>query len=336
MKKVFKFFAVVILVVIAFVLGVIYKTNQGYTGYRDFEKILNEQNNSNTTNNSISLPTNTSNNGKVSTDENGRPIVQGNVLYFEDDEYVVDIILSPDDHKLPLRITKEEIDFIHDHKNSAYEFPINYNGYTEDELTNLVLSTSVFVQYAEEGFETKLSNGNIYDIDDKYIYIICCNHGINNENVFNVENVKLRFINNEIICPIYLKSSNIGDYALLVVDKNDVSNELLNVVHSINTQNIYQTIEDETMLYAYVCSATTYKRHIATIDYSLNSTLFLKNSSLINGASGGGMFDIYGNYYGVAKNQYGLVYKSIFPNFYNFIVEFNPDYGEPLGEIIDY
>ncbi|MBQ8298296.1 MAG: hypothetical protein IJX99_00220 [Clostridia bacterium] len=279
-------------------------------------------------------PNSTTQNEIVNVDENGRKIIGGNVLHYDDDEYVVDIIIEPDKHNYIHQLTKSELDFIHDHKDSSYEIPINFDGYTKDELSEYILSTSVFVWYVEEGYKTQYSNGNIYDIDENYIYIICCNHGIGNNGIQNVENVKLRFLNNEVVVPIYMKNCDISDYALLVVDRNDVSSDLLDIIHSINTSYIYQTIEKDTKLYGYMYVIPTYKQYEATIDYCLQVSLVINNSTLEHGCSGGAMFDIYGNYYGVIRSSNHLIYKNIFPNFYNYIVEFNPEYGEPLDKMI--
>ncbi len=327
MKKVLKFLGIVLLMAISFLAGMFFwEFAPEDERPMSYNEIMNGV--SNETSNRVEE------NKKSNVDESERKIVQGNVLYYEDDEYVVDTILFPDEHNYVHQITKSEMDFIHDQKDSSYEIPINYNGYTEDELTNLILSTSVFVGYIEDGYQTKYSNGNIYDIDENYIYIICSNHGVSNRGVYNVDNVKLRFVNNEVIKPIHLRNGNFGDFALLVVDKKDVSNELLNVIHSINTKNLYQTIEEDTVLYGYMYVIPAYKQYTAIIDYLLPGPLRLKDSDLENGTSGGGMFDIYGNYYGTVKNKTALSYVSLFPNFYNYIVEFNPQYGEPLGEII--
>lgn len=329
MKKVLKFLGIVLLMAISFFAGMFFwEFAPEDERPRTYDEIMNGV--SNETSNKVEE------NEINNVDESGRRILQGNVLYYDDDEYVIDTILSPDEHNYSLQITKGEMDFIHDHKNSSYEIPINYDGYTEDELTNLILSTSVFVWYVEDGYQTKYSNGNIYDIDENYIYIICSNHGVGNNGVRNVRNVKLRFVNNEVIEPIYMRNSDVGDFALLVVDKEDVSNELLNVVHSINTKNLYQTIEENTTLYGYMYVIPTYKQYMATIDYKIETSLILIDSTLENGTSGGGMFDIYGNYYGTIRSKTQLMYKNIFPNFYNYIVEFNPKYGEPLGEIITF
>ena len=41
-------------------------------------------------------------------------------------------------------------------------------------------------------------------------------------------------------------------------------------------------------------------------------------------------FDVYGNYYGYVVRQGVVVHCQIFPNFYELILQLNPNYGEPI------
>lgn len=278
---------------------------------------------------------------KTQTNENNtneREILAGNVYHYEDNECVLDLSCVANDKICEYQLTKSDLDYIHNQKNTSYEIPINTTGYSTDTLYSYIISSSVLVVYEDPQNVASYiySSANIYDIDDKYIYIICSAHGIKVNGISKIENIKVQFVNKELARPIYLRESDVGDYALLVVDKNDISIDLLEVVHSINTENLYQTVTKDTTLYGCMNVACIYNEYMATIDRNLDGAYLLKNSNLVSGTSGGGMFDIYGNYYGLVKNGSSLISFFIFPNFYNYIVEFNPEYGEPIGEIITF
>jgi len=250
------------------------------------------------------------------------------LIEYEPEEYIFneDINSTDGEYLYSLSITKELLDEIYNSKHNDYEIPLNFNGYTTNELSSLVLSTSTTIWYANDENNFNFLNGNIYDIDDNYIYIISCSHGIGKENDFSLDNLRVRFISEEVIKPIYVKKPR-GDFSLIVVDKKSLSNETLNVIKSINTKYLYQTLVEELKVYGFMYNAHTYSEYNATIENRLAFSLRLYNSNLKNGASGGGMFDIYGNYYGCVKSLNCLTYSNIFPDFYNAILEFNPYYG---------
>ena len=55
------------------------------------------------------------------------------------------------------------------------------------------------------------------------------------------------------------------------------------------------------------------------------------STNIEQGCSGGGLFDIYGNYYGFVSSK--VYIPSVWlPSLYNEIVKFNPNYGDKIDE----
>lgn len=232
---------------------------------------------------------------------------------------------------------KSLIDFINSKKNKDVQMEIKKNEYDKETLYNEILNTNARISWSNEN-SLAMSNGSIYDIDDKYIYIVTSTHCLHNSTTENnLDYLSVKFIDNKIIKPIYAQDKiDNTDCALIVIKKEDVANEVLPLLKSINTENIYQYQNSLINLYGtmykyadqkyhlYYGTTTENKDHLA-----INSTIDIDTTNIEDGCSGGGLFDIYGNYYGFVSSKIYIPINWI-PSIYNEIVKFNPNYGEKI------
>lgn len=267
---------------------------------------------------------NASGNGTSNNDESQTPQIDENNYYID--------LYDMDEDLLNEIISK---------KNDDVEIPYNENGYSAEELDALILSTNVKISsYAIDNPKGtwKTISGNIYDIDDEYIYILTCGHsfvdttkeyeelGINNL----IKEVNITFINGEKISfnpnSIYINRKQ--DVSLVLLDKNLVSFETLNIIRSINIDHMYQKNLDNTTIYeyAYSLSDKTYIKYYALIKSTTNRVLDIQNTNIVNGCSGGGFFDNTGTYCGMTYNSIFVNYIDVIPTLYELIILANPNY----------
>lgn len=221
----------------------------------------------------------------------------------------------------------KEMNKILEKKDSSIEIPINENGYTKEELESLIIATNVYVRN-KQGNETWNSNGNIYDIDNDYVYIICTEHGIRENASDKLEDISVKFVTGETV-DIDYATVNVGtDVALLVVRKDKITNETLSTIKTINISNLYmQNLIDKNVYILYQLDNKYYSDETTIIDTNIIERYIRTNSDMgEHGASGSGLFDIYGNYCGFITQKNAATYYPIFPFIYDEIVKFNENY----------
>lgn len=224
-------------------------------------------------------------------------------------------------------------------KNKDVEVPYSESGYSEDELSELILSTNAFMSISfDDGSHMCYSfNGNIYDIDDDYIYILTCGHGfVKTSEDYGKKDfsdvlkyVKIRFVTGEVIegNPKYIYVSENNDVAIILLDKNLVSNNTMEVLHSINISKMYTKNLTNTSIYEYAYNYENkcYEKYYANVIGTRYDKLQVETNA-INGCSGGGFFDIHGTYSGMTYNNGHLLYDKVITDFYELIKEMNPNY----------
>lgn len=234
-------------------------------------------------------------------------------------------------------IDEETMNEIIEKKNKDTEVQINPNGYTEAELEKQILPTVVsFV--AKNGLgDGAFFNGNIYDIQEDYVYIITCQHGLcpgEYEEIFNSEHYGIQFAFATFFTEEKIKVSldNIRlienqDIALVAIETKDISKETLDVLKSINISNMYKKDLTENKVVGYAkINAGNFKKYEAVVESVMTYNIKVKDSTFVQGSSGGGVFDNNGNYCGFILSKPCLRYHNIIQPFYNSILEINPDY----------
>ena len=207
MKKLFKFFGVVFLLIIAFMLGVLYMENK--------ETISNIKIFNSGGNNEEEIKTENKTNEEI--------LTVRDVKYTEFDAV-------------------EKIEYLLSYKDRSIEMEYNENGYTDDELFTAVLPTMVSIEnhvYSRTTGETyTFTTGNIYDIDENYIYIVSCLHGYKSK----IYDITLRFVDGFYLTlpPDNVFSHDKIDISLILVDKNDIPIETLNMLKSINIEHLLE------------------------------------------------------------------------------------------------
>ena len=225
--------------------------------------------------------------------------------------------------------TKELLDTIYNHKN--HDIEIEIKDYTTNELHEELLKTYVKVSWAK-GREYSNGSGSIYDIDDKYVYIVTALHCLNYGEDITIENVGIKLMDNKLIKPIeIIYNDNFGDMALIIIKKDDVDTNTLPLLKSINTKNIFQYNNSEIDVYGTLYNYNEknfcyYTGKTVKPTQIYNSSMMLQESNLIPGNSGGGLFDKYGNYYGLIHSV-NMATSHWYMYLYNEIVNFNPEYG---------
>lgn len=294
MKKVFKFFSVVFLFVIAFMLGVLYKENE--SAIKDSLPILGNV---------------SENEPKEETQESG----ESNIQTLRDlpfyNKYYGDGLLEE----------------MASNKNKDYEMEVGvYETY--DEMVAEYFKTFVSIKadfydtYANE-MRFGIGSGNIYDIDDKYMYIITCMHIMMNNNNDEIKEFYIRFVDDTRVtigseC-LYTREDEI-DIALIKIPLSYFSQDTLNIVKTININNLYDISLDE--FYNSTLYCFRYRDLIYNVSYIQNITPIVESFSLDcsieKGTSGGGVIDIYGNYYTLMLNEASINLKML--SFFNDLI----------------
>ena len=234
-------------------------------------------------------------------------------------------------------LTEEYMQEIINKKNKDVEITINDNGYSQEELDAIILSTYVFCTLQNNQNGIIAFSGNIYDITDDYIYILTCNHGIVRNSSekemehYDINNMQVKFIiGHEIDVNLNnILIDNKYDLALIMVETKDIPKETLEIIKSINIENLYKKDFINVSLYlkAYSLMNGLYESYYGLSQEKIMGSLKVDENT-IDGCSGGGFFDVYGHYYVVRQGV--VVHCQIFPNFYELILQLNPNYGEPI------
>ena len=224
--------------------------------------------------------------------------------------------------------TKEYIAHLSSMKNKEYEVAYNENGYTEEELFEVVSPTIVSI--VAECYEplrdnniTFLSTGNIYDIDDKYVYIITCAHSLYDykeskevKETTEVKQVNIRFVDDTHIIVEKDSIFKSKDYVLYRIDKEQIPNQTLLILRTINIDNYFNISLNDLEEYEYFVYKYSKKQYVFgnvkglyintfyfDKEKSIVNSLELKNANIQSGMSGGGLFDKYGTYQGYVIND---------------------------------
>ena len=226
---------------------------------------------------------------------------------------------------------REYIDYISSFKNKNVEINISNNGYTEEELYDILSKTAIRFR-TNYNLDGKSYHGefmgNIYDIDNQYVYIITCAHGMFDKNILhdNLELYAMFITNEEIeinIKNIYATSNSetsdkINDFALITIPISNISQSTLNNVKSLNIDNFcdipLNSIDNYNFYHISSCvtDATITKENGLSLysDGNLiidennycdipNNLIFIGKSvwNFCPGNSGSAIFDQYGNYH---------------------------------------
>lgn len=280
MKKVFKFFSVVFLFIIAFMLGVLYKENE--SAIKDSLPILGNV---------------SENEPKEETQESGESNIQTlRDLSFYEKYYGNNLAET-----------------MASNKNKDYEMQVGvYETY--DEMVAEYIKTFVSIKvdfydtYANE-MRFGVGSGNIYDIDDEYMYIITCMHIMHANNNDEIKEFYIRFVDDTTITidasSLYRREDK-KDIALIKIPLSYLSSDTLNIVKTINIENMYNIPLDDFLNSTFYCYR--YRDNIYNVSYIENITeiggsFVLDNNKIEKGASGGGIVDIQGNYYTLVLNE---------------------------------
>lgn len=286
MKKVFKFFATVILVVITFMLGVLYKEN---------ESVIKEF---------------LSTSGSVS-EMSAQNEKDGNAEENEDNK------LETLKDSYSYQTQGEVIEAMLKDKNEEYEMEVGvyetYDDMVEEYIRTYVIIKVDFYDVFLKKMRINLSSGNIYDIDDEYMYIIACAHGMRDNNDDEIKSLYIRFVDDTTITidgsNLFLRNDK-KDVALIRIPLTYFTKETLELVKTINFRNTFDVSIDEfsnNNLYAY-----RYRDYIYNVSYVENIDITsiynhdgfkLIDNHIENGTSGGGIVDINGNYYTTMLNE---------------------------------
>lgn len=218
-------------------------------------------------------------------------------------------------------------------KNKDIEVTLNPNGYTPEELVAEILPTTVRIHNTLYG-KKYFFNGNVYDIDDDYIYILTCRHGFVDEKMPSNEELnennyfrKIAFFNDVSITPTSYKvfiAKNL-DIALIVLDKNEIPQDTLIQLKSVNLNNLYSINPYKTNNYLiaytnsdkhYECSQIEFVESSCTYALEYNKFIYIKD-----GWSGSGVFDAYGNYTAMTSNLSNFAYYNIPSAIYQIMKE---------------
>ena len=142
---------------------------------------------------------------------------------------------------------ENEIEDMLANKNPDIEMPIKE--YTsENELLAEIIRTYVSCSISTDNFAYNFG-ANIYDIDDKYVYLITCSHGIPNtyfsdcsSGIYSIRKIQLQFFNGDSIAipkeyiymPEHPEENSSKDIALIKIPLNEINPETLKLLKSIN------------------------------------------------------------------------------------------------------
>lgn len=235
-------------------------------------------------------------------------------------------------------LDEETMEEIVSKKNKDVEMQINTNGYEGEELDEQILPTVVYLEAKLENSSLNMFTGNIYDIQDDFIYVITCSHGLhtttNDLDIpnYGISSAAITFITGE---RIHINLDNIilsrkWDMALIAISTKDISSETLSSLKSINVSNMYKKDLTNEFLTGYRKDHNEYIKYIANVYCSNGRTIRCKDTTIERGCSGGGAFDKYGFYYGyfiVGTNSDAyILYKQLLSSYYDLIISFNPNY----------
>ena len=235
-------------------------------------------------------------------------------------------------------VSKEELEEIKNRKNRKYEIALSEEKLSKDELLAKFLPTVVSIT-----INAKLENdnnyfirfgGNVYDITDDAIYIITCSHPFNTTWSLGKEYKKTNYIDVMFIdgstirldenCFYRAKGNDLG---LIKINIELIHEETLNVLKSINIDNMFLISFENVIGYTVRCSndVSCYSVYDFTCErakkYGYSDKILYGYGSMIEGCSGIGIFDTYGNYMGYCENSHYVRYFTIFPDFYNLLLE---------------
>ena len=207
-------------------------------------------------------------------------------------------------------------------KNKDYEMEVGvYNSY--DEMLSEYIKTFVsiktdFYDSHDQDDRFAIGSGNIYDIDDEYMYIITCMHIMRNSNEDEIKEFYIRFVDDEritISANNLFKRNDGTDIALIRVPLSEIPQSTLEVVKTINIDNAYNIPLDEfynSTLYCY-----RYRDKVYNVSYVKNfqyrGLIFTtKDNNIEKGTSGGGVIDINGNYYTLMLSEGSLCLQMLY------------------------
>lgn len=235
-------------------------------------------------------------------------------------------------------ITKDELEEIKNKKNDECEISISDKELTKDELLEKFLPTVVSLRLNFTTIDHQVHNlgfgGNIYDITDDAIYIITCSHSFDStwmgyEELKEYNYMQIMFIDGTKIevnseC-FYIPKGN--DLALIKINKELLEQETLDIIKSINIDNMYLMSFSNSLTYTvrYSDDVSSYNVYDYTCDevedWGYHNKILNGHGSLVNGCSGMGLFDMHGNYIGYCENGILVRYFTIFPDFYTLLLE---------------
>lgn len=207
-------------------------------------------------------------------------------------------------------------------KNKDYEMEVGvYNSY--DEMLSEYIKTFVsiktdFYDSHDQDDRFAIGSGNIYDIDDEYMYIITCMHITSNSKNDIIKSFYIRFVDDERITisadNLFRRDDDI-DIALIRIPLSEIPQSTLDVVKTINIDNAYNIALDEfynSTLYCY-----RYRDKIYNVSYVKNiqhrgMSFVTKDNNIEKGTSGGGVIDINGNYYTLMLSEGSLCLQMLY------------------------
>lgn len=192
-------------------------------------------------------------------------------------------------------------------KNKDYEMEVGIYE-TEDEMLEEYFKTFLlivcdFYDVDDNKIKTNAGSGNIYDIDDEYMYIITCVHITRNKKSDELQKITIRFVDDTLLElePDYLITPNNDiDIALIKIPLSLINESTLSIVKTINISHAYTGSLSEfenSILYCY-----RFRQHKYEVSYvhNMENTIYgfsCKDNNINDGTSGGGIIDKDGNYY---------------------------------------
>lgn len=241
------------------------------------------------------------------------------------------------------KMSQNEFNDIIAHKNTAYEMNISNENIDEEiakTYVRLHVTTSQFANYF---------SGNIYDIDDDYIYILTCKHPFTNDKSTNNELVYEDFQSLYVIFPNdekvtiddvsyirFAQNDNFYiDLGIVAIPKYLVSQDCINSIKTIHFDyEYYQKDIRNTQLHTYFYSYADniYKTNNIKITKYLNNNYYVgydynaTNPIIECGYSGGGLFFQDGTYAGFVVTTITMHYYQIPQDVFTLIKDINPNY----------
>lgn len=202
-------------------------------------------------------------------------------------------------------------------KNEDYEMEVgvydSFDDMVEEYIRTYVIIKVDFYDVFLKKMRVNVSSGNIYDIDDEYMYIIACAHGMRDNNDDEIKSLYIRFVDDTTItidgANVFLPTNG-KDVALIRIPLTYFNEETLGLIKTINFRNTFDIEIDEFSnndLYCFRYKNYKYNvSYVRNIDISkINSEIGFEliDNNIENGTSGGGIIDINGNYYTSMLNE---------------------------------